>query len=90
MVEVIPYLKTNNIREAFENIKYKVLRKQMTIDTRYANLAQIGYTISYDNIKAVTNFMDKFQYFNIRQDIDDCYNLYSFIYTLSALPILSV
>lgn len=38
MVEVIPYLKTNNIREAFENIKYKVLRKQMTIDTRYANV----------------------------------------------------
>lgn len=60
------------------------LESKPAIDTRYANLAQIGYTISYDNIKAVTNFMDKFQYFNIRQDIDDCYNLYSFIYTMSS------
>ena len=60
------------------------LESKPKLDTRYANLAQIGYTISYDNIKAVTNFMDKFQYFNIRQDIDDCYNLYSFIYTMSS------
>lgn len=60
------------------------LESKPTLDTRYANLAQIGYTISYNNIKPVINFMDKFQYFNIRQDIDDCYNLYSFIYTMSS------
>ncbi|WP_294357708.1 hypothetical protein [uncultured Clostridium sp.] len=60
------------------------LESKPTIDTRYANLAQIGYTISYNNIKAVTTFMDKFNYRNIRKDIDDCYSLYSFIYTMSS------
>lgn len=60
------------------------LQSKPTLDTRYANLAQIGYTISYDNIKSVINFMDRFKYFNIRPDIDNCYNLYSYIYTMSS------
>ena len=61
------------------------LESKPALDTRYANLAQIGYTISYDNIKNVINFMDKFQYVNINHDIEDCYSLYSFIYTMSSM-----
>lgn len=38
MVEVIPNLKTNHIREAFENIRYKVLSKPSKINDEYVNV----------------------------------------------------
>lgn len=38
MVEIIPAIKRNNLREAFDNIKFKVIAKPVKINTNYLNL----------------------------------------------------
>lgn len=64
MIEIIPYLKSNNVKEVFENMKLKVLSRPEELNTEYINvengllnvntLELIPHTPSVFNINKLT------------------------------------